>query len=213
MARDARRKPGSPLRCPSRSEPGSAGGPAGPSPSSGSVPRLGHLPMVLLPSRSPAAGWLSGVPQLNADDVACWLLKTAVSPEELAPGWAAGSSRSLTRCLRTSYRLELMTPGAPCLLWRSGRDRPGVHALGVLAAAPSLGAGGPEIAVRLTLLDRPLARADLLADPAFASAEVVRTPAGSNPSWLSADQYAAVLAALPDGAPPDPHPSAGTMEG
>jgi hypothetical protein len=141
---------------------------------------------------------------LRADDVACWLLKTASPPETLSPGWAAGATRTLTRCLRGSYRLGLMTPGAPCLLWRSGRDRPGVHALGTLAAAPSIGAGGPEVAVRLTLLDRPVPRAELLADPAFHSAEVARMPAGSNPSWLSADQYAAVLAALPTGA--------GTME-
>ena len=33
-------------------------------------------------------------------------------------------------------------------------------------------------------------------------AEVLRMPAGSNPSWLSPEQYAAVLAHLP------PHPGA-----
>jgi hypothetical protein len=87
----------------------------------------------------------------------------------------------------------------------------------VLAAAPSRGGGGPEVAVRLTLLDRPVARADLLADPAFRTAEVVRMPAGSNPSWLTAGQYAAVraavLAALPDGSLPAGVAPAGTMEG
>jgi hypothetical protein len=145
------------------------------------------------------------VPQLTRDDVACWLLKTAVPPEVLAPGWTAGTGRELTRCVRRSYRLELMTPGAPCLLWLSGRGSPGVHALGVLAAAPSTGEGGPEVAVRLTLLDRPVRRADLIADPAFRSAEVVRMPAGSNPSWLSAGEYAAVRAAVSE--------PAGTMEG
>jgi hypothetical protein len=48
----------------------------------------------------------------------------------------------------------------------------------------------------------PVARADLLADPAARDAEVLRMPAGSNPSWLSPEQYAAVLAHLP------PHPAA-----
>jgi hypothetical protein len=37
-------------------------------------------------------------------------------------------------------------------------------------------------------------RGALLADPRARDAEVLRMPAGSNPSWLSADQYAAVLA-------------------
>ena len=37
------------------------------------------------------------------------------------------------------------------------------------------------------------ARADLLHDPRFRDAEVLRMPAGSNPSWLTATQLAAVL--------------------
>jgi hypothetical protein len=153
------------------------------------------------------------VPLLSAGDVACWVLKTTAPPEVLVPDWVAGSTRSLTRCLRGSYRLELMVPGARCLLWLSGRDRPGVHALGVLAGAPSAGNGRPQVAVRLTLLPRPVARADLVADPAFRTAEVLRMPAGSNPSWLSADQYAAVLAAVPGGVVPAGVGPAGTMEG
>jgi hypothetical protein len=156
---------------------------------------------------------VESVVRLSGDDVACWLLKTATPPDVLAPGWTAGNTRSLTRCLRGSYRLDLMARGAPCLLWLSGRDRPGVHALGVLAGAPSTAEGGPEVTVRLTLLDRPIGRADLLADADFRSAEVLRMPAGSNPSWLSAGQYAAVLAALPDGALPPGAAPAGTMEG
>jgi hypothetical protein len=167
--------------------------------------------MVLPRPGVPLPGWVFPVPLLTADDVACWLLKTATAPQDLVPGWPAGSTRELVRCLRGSYRLELMAPGAPCLLWLSGRHDPGVHALGELAAAPSGQGGRPEVAVRLTLLDRPVARGDLLADPAFRTAEVVRMPAGSNPSWLSAAQYAAVLAALPRGAVP-PVAAAGTME-
>jgi hypothetical protein len=120
------------------------------------------------------------VARLTADDVACWVLKTA--------GDVAGGTT--TRCVRLSYRLGLMAPGQPCLLWRSGRDRPGVHALGVLTGE----ARGGEVPVRFTLLADPVPRADLLADPVFREAEVIRMPAGSNPSWLTAGQYAAVLA-------------------
>ena len=47
--------------------------------------------------------------------------------------------------------------------------------------------------VRLVLLPDPVPRSDLLADPRMRDAEVLRMPAGSNPSWLSAGQFAAVL--------------------
>ena len=101
----------------------------------------------------------------------------------------------LTRCVRPSYRLGLMAPGQPCLLWRSGRESPGVHALGVLTGAVREGeGGGPVVPVRLTPLDEPVPRAELVADPVFREAEVIRMPAGSNPSWLTAAQYAVVLA-------------------
>jgi hypothetical protein len=139
--------------------------------------------------------------RLTPGDVACWLVKTSRAPAELVPGWRSGTEQELTRCLRPSYRLGLMVPGQPCLLWLSGRNRPGVHAHGTLAGPTGIGAGGPEIAVRLTLLGVPVPRAELLADPDARDAEVLRMPAGSNPSWLSARQYAAVLARMsrPDG--------------
>jgi hypothetical protein len=124
------------------------------------------------------------------------VLKSALPPDAVVPGWAAGTSRELHRCVRRSYRLELMAPGQPCLLWISGRGRPGVHALGVLAGSAVDSPDGPAVALRLTRLGEPVDRAELLADPAMRDAEVLRMPAGSNPSWLSAPQYAAVLARL-----------------
>jgi hypothetical protein len=49
------------------------------------------------------------------------------------------------------------------------------------------------VPVELTLLADPLPRAVLLADPVIREAEVLRMPAGSNPSWLSAAQFGAIL--------------------
>ena len=88
-----------------------------------------------------------------------------------------------------------MTVGQPVLLWISGRDRPGVHAHGtVTGTGPAMGSDGkPVVSVSLTRLAEPVDRADLMTDPATKDAEVLRMPAGSNPSWLSAEQYAAVL--------------------
>ncbi len=130
---------------------------------------------------------------LLPDDVACWLLKTARPPDAVAPGWRPGTSRRVRRCVRRSYRLALMVPGQRCLLWLSGRREPGVHALGLLAAAPDPTEPAPAIEVVLHLLPDPLPRAELLADPGFATAEVARMPAGSNPSYLRTAQLAPVL--------------------
>jgi hypothetical protein len=129
-------------------------------------------------------------PRLSGGDVACWLLKTSRPPAELAPGWPAGTSRTLDRCLRPSYRLGLMAPGQRCLLWLSGRHA-GVHAIGTVVEAPDP-AGPPSVTVALRLLAEPVPRTELLGT-AFRTAEVIRMPAGSNPSWLDHRQLAAVL--------------------
>jgi hypothetical protein len=127
---------------------------------------------------------------LTHRDVACWLLKTARPPAELDPGWPAGTTRVLDRCLRPSYRLNLMEPGQRCLLWLSGR-RAGVVAVGTVAEAPDP-AGPPEVRVELRHLAEPVPRTDLLPTP-FATAEVIRMPFGSNPSYLDHPQLTAVL--------------------
>ena len=109
-----------------------------------------------------------------------------------------GTARDLTRCVRRSYRLELMSAGQPCLLWLSGRDRPGVHGLGVLTGGAEPDGDSWAVPLRLTLLAEPVPRADLLIDPVARDAEVLRMPAGSNPSWLSPAQFAAVLTRVGD---------------
>ena len=70
--------------------------------------------------------------RLEPSDIAGWLLKSTRAPAEIDPGWAPGEERELTRCVRRSYRLELVSPGQPVLLWVSGRVRPGVHAVGTV---------------------------------------------------------------------------------
>ncbi|MFQ1001228.1 hypothetical protein [Modestobacter sp. SSW1-42] len=132
--------------------------------------------------------------RLTTADVACWVIKSSRPPGEVLPGWLPGATAELDRCVRPSYRLELVRAGQPVLLWVSGRDRPGVQALGEVAGPVRDTDGGPAVLVRLTRLAEPVDRAELLADPAARDAEVLRMPAGSNPSWLSAEQYAAVLA-------------------
>ena len=126
------------------------------------------------------------------------MLKSTRPPSAIDAAWRPGTSRSLTRCVRRSYRLELMAAGQPCLLWLSGRDRPGVHALGSVEGPVEDDDGGPAVPLRLTLLPDPVPRADLLGDPRMRDAEVLRMPAGSNPSWLSRPQFEAVLDRVPE---------------
>ena len=129
--------------------------------------------------------------RLTTADVACWVLKTRTAPQEVIEDWARGSSRELRRCLRRSYRVELMQPGQRCLLWLSGAVAPGVQAIGTLTSEAGLrveqDAAGREVevAASLLLLKEPVSRASLLCDPVVSRAEVLRMPAGSNPSYLT----------------------------
>ncbi|MCI2240029.1 hypothetical protein MO973_36250 [Paenibacillus sp. TRM 82003] len=130
------------------------------------------------------------IPRLTADDVACWVLKTGADVAELA-GAPEGEAVPLARCVHPTYRLGLVRPGQPVLLWRSGRQA-GVRAVGQVLAAPAGGA----VRVALRRLAEPVPRADLLADARFRAAEVVRVPMGANPSYLTAVQLAAVAERL-----------------
>ena len=112
------------------------------------------------------------------------MLKSTRPPARSTPAGAPGEERELTRCVRRSYRLGAGAPRASrVLLWVSGRDRPGVHAVGTVAGPgrrPDDDAG-PVLPVRLTLLPEPFHRAELLADPGIRYAEVLRMPAGQQP--------------------------------
>ncbi|MEW9263912.1 hypothetical protein AB1207_04055 [Kineococcus endophyticus] len=128
---------------------------------------------------------------LTEADVACWLLKSSGRPAELPDGPAAGAV-VLSRCLRRSYRLGLLRVGQPCVLWVSGRVDPGVAAVGRIASHVREEGGGPAVDVELTALADVVPRAELLLDPAVGSAEVLRMPAGSNPSHLRPREWAAL---------------------
>ena len=123
--------------------------------------------------------------------MACWLLKASGRPAELPAGPGAGPV-VLRRCLRRTYRLGLLAVGQPCVLWVSGRVDPGVAAVGRIASDVEEEASGPVVDVELTALAAVVARAELVADARFADAEVVRMPAGSNPSFLRPAQWAAL---------------------
>lgn len=125
-----------------------------------------------------------------------WLLKV----DPAGPGaqeLLADRPRDVRRCVRRSYRTSLMELGQTVLLWVSGRDPrtpAGLHAQGRINVLPRPAAGEDErrleIGLRLGPIDPPLLRTDLLADPVLSRMEVVRMPAGSNPSYVSREELA-----------------------
>lgn len=103
-----------------------------------------------------------------------------------------------TWCVARTYRRELMGPGQPALLWVSGSGRaapgPGLWAVGRTVGPVE----GPQSTVdlRLRLLDEPVPR-DIVAQVAgLEGLEVLRIPAGSNPSWVTEAEFAALAPLL-----------------
>lgn len=148
--------------------------------------------------------------ELTASGVACWVLKAnpntydlraALDDKHEIEGWT----------LHKTYRVDLMAPGKRCLLWLSGPRSSGVHAIGkIRESAEDDGQGGgdywrdvakqnrssPVIAISVVAIVSPILRSELLKDPRFSEAEVIKMAAGSNPSYLTDGQLAAVLERL-----------------
>ncbi len=135
---------------------------------------------------------------VTAESLGAWVVKAnpaLTSVASMAGDGYAGVSRW---CVRPSYRTSLVAPGQPVLLWVSGDDPDfpaGFHASGEVTGPCRLRNGQREMPMRLRALPAPVRRSELLLVPVLARAEVVRMPAGSNPSYLDRRQYAALRAA------------------
>jgi hypothetical protein len=96
------------------------------------------------------------------------------------------------------------------MLWVSGSDArgpmPGIWAVGQTSGDGSAGEadqsagnrsdarhGDLRVQLRLRLLDEPVPRAVLRHIAALERLEVLRIPAGSNPSWVTSSEFAALL--------------------
>ena len=139
-------------------------------------------------------------PAVTATTLGTWLLK--VSPRAGAVDELVRTrfARLESRCVRPSYRTELVEAGQPVLLWVSGGDArhvAGLHAAGITTGPTFDSTDGPAMPVRVRPLDEVVPRAELLAHPVLGQIEVLRMPAGSNPSYLDLEQYAALREAFP----------------
>ncbi|MCP2176244.1 EVE domain-containing protein [Williamsia maris] len=110
-----------------------------------------------------------------------------------------------SRCVADNYRKDLMRPGQRVVLWVSGPGdgpRPrGIWGLGwITDEARSDPDDGWVTPADITLLaegDRVLAT-DLREIPELADMEVLKLPQGSNPSWVTREQLAAIVRLLPE---------------
>lgn len=135
---------------------------------------------------------------VRADDVGAWLVKASPGASDVETMRGTGFADVHRWCVRRSYRTALVVPGAPVLLWVSGgstRVPSGLHAVGEVVGPVERDLDpGPvdDLPVRLRPLDPPVLRTELLAHPVLRGLEVLRSPWGSNPSYLDRAQLAAL---------------------
>jgi hypothetical protein len=111
-----------------------------------------------------------------------------------------------------SYRVGLVRPGHPCVLWVTGpsgsEHTPGVWAIGEIVGEPYEDVGDPDdhrwrdhgaqrqvrpyVDTRMLSLDEPVSRYELADDPLFASAEILTRPRMGSPLALRSTELAAI---------------------
>jgi hypothetical protein len=109
------------------------------------------------------------------------------------------------RCVQPTYRARMVRAGQPVLLWVSGGDprRPsGIYAHGRTTGEVTVDdEDGPVMPVALRGIYPVVPRTDLLALPRLRDLEVLRMPAGGNPSFVHRDAYDELCASFPQVGP------------
>lgn len=133
-----------------------------------------------------------------------WLFKANSSRWDIVGAMSEGLAAVDSRCVTDNYRTAMMRRGHRAVLWvsgpASGRAPRGVWGIGWITgpAAPD-DDGQLVVPTDIALLgpDDRLRADDLREIPALGALEVLRVPAGSNPSWVDVDQFAALRDLLP----------------
>jgi hypothetical protein len=124
---------------------------------------------------------------LSNDSLGAWLVKATGAAPSTREHVRAGFTGVETWCARPTYRTDLVAAGQPVLLWVSGSEPglpAGIHAHG-RTTGPARDGVMPMV---LVPLDQPLLRSELVGHPDLAGLEVLRMPAGSNPSYVTPGQ-------------------------
>jgi hypothetical protein len=131
------------------------------------------------------------VARLTLETFGAWLLKCNPKVTDLPSLMEHGVA---TWCVQKNYRTALCDAGQPALLWVSGSTgatpTPGIWAGGRLTGPATWRGAKYVVPLRLTFLEAPVSRTELAAHPALGSLEVLNQPQMSNPSYLTATEYA-----------------------
>jgi hypothetical protein len=124
---------------------------------------------------------------LTSETLGAWLVKATGSAPSTRVHVQEGFAAVDQWCARPTYRTELVAAGQPVLLWVSGAEAG--QPAGIYARGRTTGpAHDGVIPMALTPLSAPLLRSELVGHPGLASLEVLRMPAGSNPSYVTPAQ-------------------------
>jgi hypothetical protein len=140
---------------------------------------------------------------LTLDTLGAWLLKATGAAPSTRAHVSSGFAGVETWCVRPTYRSDLVAAGQAALLWVSGNE-PGQPA-GIYAYGRTTGrAGGGVMPLTLSPLSAPLLRSELAGHPELRAMEVLRMPAGSNPSYVTQAQLATLVEMCPELGPDGP---------
>jgi len=142
---------------------------------------------------------------ITEHSLGAWLVKASPASLSVEEMVRTGFADITSRCVRSTYRTDLVREGQPVLLWVSGNDPrhpAGIYASGLTTGPVDEDTPTPEMPVRLHAVRPAVHRKEILDLPTLSGIEVMRMPAGSNPSYLDAEQYDALLRAFPQVAGP-----------
>ena len=137
---------------------------------------------------------------ITEHSLGAWLVKASPASLPIEELVRTGFADITSRCVRATYRTDLVCEGQPVLLWLSGNDPrhpAGIYASGHTTGPVDAAAPTPEMPVRLHAVRPAVHRKEILDHPTLSRMEVIRMPAGSNPSYLDSEQYAALRHAFP----------------
>ena len=128
---------------------------------------------------------------VTRETLGAWLLKSSPDSSPVDEFLRTELGTVTERCIRPSYRADVVVAGQPVRLWVSGHDD--VHPAGLYAQGRTTGPAQREadqlaMPVRLSGIDPPVLRRELLAHRLLSQLEVIRMAAGSNPSFLTREQ-------------------------
>ena len=141
---------------------------------------------------------------VTQSSLGAWLVKASPGSLPIDELVRTGFADITSRCVRPTYRTSLVREDQPVLLWVSGNNRrhpAGIYACGHATGPVDASSSTPAMPVRLRAIEPVIHREEIRAHPVLSGIEVVRMPAGSNPSYLDAEQFHALRQAFPQVAP------------